>query len=481
MDMAKRPYISTQLPELEEIVSLNNERGVLVGVLSELAYRTKKKRACDLRVRITDKLNALENSQVSSQYEDSAPEANLVGVGKSVKNAHVQAQLHVSEEKSNRPELPLDARSAVTTKSSKPSPKPRVKIEANPNITITNKDKKLMDELADVNNKTQVTYPDGFMNSTFEEMRKKLLDISGGRSRLLNLKQDTKGFVRIVDELPNQLADYLLSGKTFTMDAVDDPTQKELIEHGYLVWDEEEEKYLADKPVPKAKDWAKVLGIKVDYDLPLDSGHAGDNRHQDNNIQTVMYDSALTTSMKKLANEAKTSIEETGNNILFLSIGFLEWTDKIAGKERLAPLYMIPVKIEKQVASSITRYQIKFTGEDIIANLTLREKLMQDFEVELPSILDKKEEDKLLSPEEYFNNIEGLLALKQGDATMAKWRVRRYATLATLSLGRLLMYRDLDPARWPEGDANLVNHDFIRKFFSDGAVTKQAGAGGGGE
>jgi hypothetical protein len=322
--------------------------------------------------------------------------------------------------------------------------------------------------------KSRVIYPAGFMSNAFEDMRKKLLDISGGRSRLLNLKQDTKGFVRIVDELPNQLAEHVLAGKAFIMDAVDDPTEAELIEHGYLVWDEAKGHHVRLKPEPKARDWANILGIKVDYDLPLDSDHAGDDRHNDNNIQTLMYTSALSTAMKKLANGAKTSIEETGNNILFLSLGFLEWTDKIAGRERLAPLYMIPVAIEKIVLQSITRYQIRFTGEDMIANLTLGEKLSQDFGVELPSILDKDDDDKLLSPEEYFKNVEALLALKRGDATLAKWRVRRFATLATLSLGRLLMYRDLDPERWPEGDANLVNHDFIRNFFSDDASAKQS-------
>lgn len=317
------------------------------------------------------------------------------------------------------------------------------------------------------NKKSNVPYPEGFLTNAFEEMRNKLLDISGGRSRLLNLNQDTRGFVRVVDELPDQLAKHLLASKLFTMDSVNDPTRAELIEHGYLVWDKEEDNYVACKPMPKAREWANIKGIKVDYDLPSDSLHAEDNRHQNSNIQTVMFDSALSTTMKKLSSQAKTSIEETGNNILFLSLGFLEWTDKIRGKERQAPLYMIPVKIEKTVFNNVVRYGIKFTGEDIIANLTLYEKLSQDFEVELPSIFDLADEDNILSPEEYFSKVESLLAMKAGDATMSNWRLRRFATLATLSLGRLLMYRDLDPLRWPEGKENLIAHDFIRKFFSD--------------
>ena len=328
--------------------------------------------------------------------------------------------------------------------------------------------------------KAEVNYPTGFLTKTFDDMRKKLLDISGGRSRLLNLNQDTKGFVRVVDELPNQLAGELLAGKAFIMDAVDDPKQEELIEHGYLERDEEDENWVAVKSMPTAREWARVKGIKIDYELPLDSCHADDDRHQDNDVQTVLFESALTTNLKKLTKEAKTSIEETGNNILFLSLGFLEWADKIGGKSRLAPLYMIPVSIDKFVSKKgITRYQIRFTGEDIISNLTLREKLSQDFEVELPDIMASDDEDKLYTPEEYFNEVETLLAFKKGDASMAGWRVRRFGTLATLSLGRLLMYRDLDPARWPQGDANLVNHEFIRKFFSDVKATASTGSSGG--
>ncbi len=256
------------------------------------------------------------------------------------------------------------------------------------------------------------------------------------------------------------------------MDAVDDPKQQELIERGYLKRDEKNESWVAAKSMPTAKEWAKIKGIKIDYELPLDSGHADDDRHQDNDVQTVLFESALTTNLKKLTKEAKSSIEETGNNILFLSLGFLEWTDKIGGGTRLAPLYMIPVFIDRfKATGGIIRYQIKFTGEDIIPNLTLREKLSHNFEVELPSITDSSDEDKLYTPEEYFNEVEALLALKTGDASMAGWKVRRFGTLATLNLGRLLMYRDLDPVGWPEGEANLVNHEFIRKFFSDVETT----------
>lgn len=431
--MTNRPYISKQIADLEQLVEETFDLDILNKIAGELCNRNLKKRNMNL------------SKKVSSKIETLKKEAILI--------VEVKVPSEIQDLQ-------------------KPSVKPS---KLKPKVTFK------MPTSAKAASKTlgKTVYPEGFLADMFESMRKKLLDTSGGRSRLLNLKQDTKGFVRIVDELPDQLAEILLSNKSLTMDYVPDPTQRELLEHGYIEWNEEEKTYKKLKEMPKPREWAKVRGIKVDYDLPLDSDHADDGRHDDTDVQTVLFASGLTTSLKKLAKDAKTSIEETGNNILFLSLGFLEWADQVKGNKRLAPLFMIPVSIDKLNEGSITRYQIRFTGEDVIPNLTLREKLNQDFEVQLPDITSKDDEDKLLTPEEYFNEVEALLALKSGDASMQEWRVRRYGTLATLSLGRLLMYRDLDPNRWPEGADNLVNHDFIKKFFSDGHSAPSSSDGSG--
>lgn len=434
--MTNRPYISKQIADLELLVEETFDLDILKKISGELCNRSLKKRNMNLSKKVSNKIATLKK------------EAKAI----------VDVEVSVSSEVQKNQEL--------SDKVNKPQPK-----------EISNMPHSVK---AAAKAPSKTIYPEGFLADMFESMRKKLLDTSGGRSRLLNLKQDTKGFVRIVDELPNQLAELLLSNKSLTMDYVPDPTQRELVEHGYIEWDAEEKTYIKLKEMPKPREWAKILGIKVDYDLPLDSVHVNDGRHDDTDVQTILFASGLTTSLKKLAKDAKTSIEETGNNILFLSLGFLEWADQVKGNKRLAPLFMIPVSIDKTNEGSITHYQIRFTGEDIIPNLTLREKLNQDFEVQLPGITSKDDDDKLLTPEEYFNEVEKLLELKSNDASMQDWKVRRYGTLATLSLGRLLMYRDLDPERWPQGEDNLVNHDFIKKFFSDGHSSPSTSIGSGG-
>lgn len=436
--MTSRPYITKQIADLEKLFEKTKDPVELQMMYVELSKRSFKKRNLALSNKITAKISTIKTEVKSAQAKIiTASNASLsIASGPSGVSKKTQGRIV----KSNKTVSPKTVQGKTSDK---------------------------------------LTYPEGFLADMFESMRKKLLDTSGGRSRLLNLKQDTKGFVRIVDELPNQLAEILLSNKSLTMDYVPDPTQRELVEHGYIEWDAEEKTYIKLKEMPKPREWAKVLGIKVDYDLPLDSEHANDGRHDDTDVQSVLFASGLTTNLKKLAKDAKTSIEETGNNILFLSLGFLEWAEQVKGNKRLAPLFMIPVSIDKINEGSITRYQISYTGEDVIPNLTLREKLNQDFEVQLPGITSKDDEDKLLTPEEYFNEVEALLALKSGDASMQEWKVRRCGILATLSLGRLLMYRDLDPARWPKGDANLVNHDFIKKFFSDGHSAPSTSVGSG--
>ena len=323
---------------------------------------------------------------------------------------------------------------------------------------------------------TTIKYPDKFLISAFEGMRQKLLDISGGRSRLLNLDQNSKSFVRLVDELPNELIKVLLAEKSMLIRAVPEPTLSELIEQGYLEWDEEKKQHVTLKQLPEAKEWADLLGINTHFELPNDASGTQDERQTDTNLQSVQFEAQLNLALKKLASEAKTAIDETGNNVLFLCLGFIEWVDQADSKiKRLAPLYLLPISINKEFRNGIAVHTIKYNGEDIIQNLILREKMQQDFGLTLPDLVDPSNEEKLLTPEEYFKEVSALLERKQNDVIVRSWKVRRFATLATLSLGKLLMYRDLDPRNWPADKGNLLEHDVIKRFFHDGAQSSNTG------
>lgn len=459
-----RIYINNTIVELEEAVELHKtDKVVLRKIKSELKFRKIRQRNTNLISKI-DVLIKGEEVAVHVPYKADLFTAELL-----------------DQKQRDKPE-------EVTT-IKPPVPKPpfekREKKVVPENYTVMKNEAKLAMDQANMQHKREekkINYPTGFLHQNFEDMRTKLLDISGGRSRLINLDQSSKSFVRLVDELPDQLVKTLLQSKVMTLVPVPEPTTDELVRHGYLEWDEEENRFNQLKQDPSANEWAGVLGLKNDYELPEDSKHADNGRHEDLNLQSLIYEPALNLRLQKLSREAKTAIDETGNNILFLCLGFLEWADlDKSGKKRHAPLYMLPVEIVKEMKAGVSVYSLAYTGEDIIPNLTLREKLKRDFEIILPDVVDPNNEERLLSPEEYFQEVNALLARKNNDPNINQWRVRRFGTLATLSLGKLLMYLDLDPARWPNDGKDLLEHEVVKHFFHDGkrAIDGEGGLSGG--
>ncbi|MEZ8990202.1 DUF4011 domain-containing anti-phage protein Hhe [Vibrio breoganii] len=307
---------------------------------------------------------------------------------------------------------------------------------------------------------TNTQLNENFAFDSLQSIRNRLLDLTG-RNRLLNFKHGRSGFIRVIDEVPNQLAENILENNKLTFLPIDEPLREELIEHGYIEIDEDgqEVKVKAD---PSAKDWAKVKGFNTSYELSSSTG-SKDSKHNDTNIQSLLYPRELEAQLRNIRTKANTAIEETGANILYLAFGFLEWfEDENSSVIRLAPLYLIPVKIDRASLNKelgTYTYTIEYTGEDIIPNLSLREKLKHDFHLELPEL----SEDVL--PEEYLKSVEN-----QFSRHKPQWKVKRFSTLSMFDFGKLLMYLDLDPARWPQGTSNIQNHPILEKFFAKKGV-----------
>jgi len=289
---------------------------------------------------------------------------------------------------------------------------------------------------------------------SLENLRKRLLDISA-RNRLLNFRHTKTASLRVVDELPDQLVETLLSDEEMFFKAVPEPSREDLIEAGYIVVDEETHLEKRVKKDPSAAEWARILGYDTSYVVPENGENDVDDRHSDSEIQTLFYPYELESRLRGLCQKAKTAIEETGSNILYLVLGFLEWHDR--DKTYIAPLFLFPVQLEKGKISDSTRtyqYQLSYSGEDILPNLSLREKLAIDFNVSLPSL------DENTLPDEYFETVREVLA-----AEKPNWKVHRNITLTLLNFSKLLMYLDLNPNHWPE-QHNILHHPIVAKFLS---------------
>jgi very-short-patch-repair endonuclease/precorrin-3B methylase len=311
-----------------------------------------------------------------------------------------------------------------------------------------------------------------------EKLRERLLDLTF-RNKLLNFKHN-KSCLRVIDELPNQLVETLLSGSKMKFIAVNEPTRSELIEEGYRSIEPGTRKEIIHKKDPTAKQWAEVKGLNTSYQMPDDSENGVDDKHQDKDIQTVLYPFEMESTLKKIYQLANTSLNETGSNILYLSFGFLEWKSDTQDRNATAPLFLMPVTIKKgrlNLEKRVYEYSIEHSGDEIVENLSLKQKLKQDFGLALPILSVKgaplldvegkplldaegnpelsKEDD---TPEDYFKKIEKLIQNRP------EWSIERFVTLSLLNFTRLLMYLDLDPDNWPAG-SGVLDHPIASQLL----------------
>ena len=269
-----------------------------------------------------------------------------------------------------------------------------------------------------------------------EKLRTRLLDLTS-RNRLLNYKHPRGRCVQIIDNANINLVFERIYGdeKAVLLKYVPEP---------------DVETYEGKRPD------VKITAAKLGFDTSYEFDPYGTGGSRLTGLQTLNYPAELEKQLRKIANEAKTAIEETGMNMLFLILGFLEFYEsEDSEKPMLAPLIAIPVGLKKGSVDQQTRtyeYSVEYNGEDVANNQTLREKIRRDFMLSLP---EYSEDQK---PEEYFDQIETAITGKR------RWVVRRQITLGMLSFGKHPIWVDYDTSKHP----GLLEHEIIDAIFGGG-------------
>jgi len=99
-------------------------------------------------------------------------------------------------------------------------------------------------------------------------------------------------------------------------------------------------------------------------------------------LQTSLTGSELQRRLFYINQRARSVMEEQGYNILYLALGFLRWKDENGAPEyREAPLILVPVELERRRVKG--SFKLRWTGEDIIPNISLQAKLLEQG-VEIP-------------------------------------------------------------------------------------------------
>lgn len=257
-----------------------------------------------------------------------------------------------------------------------------------------------------------------------EKLRARLLDLTN-RNRLLNFKHSNASSLRVVDVDLDSVFSRLIGEEEIPFRYVPEPDLSPDSDDG--------EDATATKPNPA--DVAEALGWDTSCDLSAPSKRNVNSAA----LPVLLYVEDLETKTRKIASAAKTAIEESGTNMLYLTFGFLEWYEADDSRQaRLAPLLTVPVALNRKTAKGKAfRASIEYSGDDFETNLSLVEKMRRDFAIEIPTV---EEED---TPTAYFARFQAILEQKK------RWSIRRHLTLSLLSFGKLLMYRDLDIKIWP--------------------------------
>jgi very-short-patch-repair endonuclease len=173
-------------------------------------------------------------------------------------------------------------------------------------------------------------------------------------------------------------------------------------------------------------------------------------------LQTSLSPDILEKRCKRLLQESRTAIEETGSNIFHLALGFIEWYEDANSSElHRAPLILIPATIERgrlDKRSNLYSYIVSYTGEDIETNLSLAVKLDQDFNLILPEL------DEEIVPEEYFKQVSKTVK------SIPRWKVIPDMVFGMFAFAKILMYKDLDTTRWP-ANTPLIAKENLNKIL----------------
>ncbi len=162
-------------------------------------------------------------------------------------------------------------------------------------------------------------------------------------------------------------------------------------------------------------------------------------------------------TLKNLYQLAKQSLEETGANTLFLTIGTMRWYEPDNREPHFAPLMLIPIEIKRQSAK---QYIIHRMDNEPMPNITLMECLRQKCDIQAPDLSDL--------PKDENGNVDlqaTLDLLRKSFDDMPNWQIVDEAMLGIFSFTKFVIWNDLYTNR------DLIGKHPMVKSLVDGVST----------
>ena len=284
-------------------------------------------------------------------------------------------------------------------------------------------------------------------NAKFDLWERKLLDLSL-RNNSLNMKLSSKViplFVPSAEELENKLnEDMDFQLKPRNAKKLRDAENKTEAETGTET-EPGTETGAGTEEKTEAPSEAEETGIEAgdyNFDNLTDIGKF-ESVIREGFDKKILYSSYTAAELEKavidLYRSSRVSVEENGANTLYLSIGALKWKEQGKSNFCYAPLIFMPVDLVRK--SLVLGYKIRKRDEDTVLNVTLCEKLRQDYAIEFPDWKNLPQDDFGVDVKKVFEMFENEIEGQEG------WEVIKCCTLGIFSFTRFVMWNDLRARR----------------------------------
>jgi len=189
-------------------------------------------------------------------------------------------------------------------------------------------------------------------------------------------------------------------------------------------------------------------GVHYGRDLPERDRELllADRRSAYINITGASYKGKL----RYLASKARTIVEETGSNNLYLAFGMLRW--RFNDRELLSPLVLVPVSLSTKNRGERYTLSLDEAGAST-PNYCLIEKLRVGFQLEVPELANPSEDASGIDLAATFDAVRRAIT-----AAGLHFRVEETVYLSILQFAKFPLWKDLDQS-WKDLSHNsLVRH-----------------------
>lgn len=154
-------------------------------------------------------------------------------------------------------------------------------------------------------------------------------------------------------------------------------------------------------------------------------------------LYSCLTEGELKKTIKEVYRSAKTSIEENGANTLYLALGLLRWYEAKGANPpaRYAPILLVPIEIVRKSAAQ--GYAITLRDDDPQLNITMLEKLKQDFKIEITGL------DPLPMDEHGIDTRKIFETIREAVKPQANWDVIELSAVGVFSFTQFVMWNDL--------------------------------------